>query len=234
MQDLQSVNLSTVDFVGLRVGGDRIQPREALVQAIIEYPRPQTKKQVKSFLGLVGYYRKFIPNFSDRAAVLTDLTKRRSPSNIQWSTNHELAFQDLKGAMQNPPVLRPPHWEEEFILQVDASNRGLGAILGQKDQNGEEHPIAYASRKLQPREQKLSTTEKECLGIVWAVELFRYYLYGRTFKLQTDHNPLVWLNQVCDKSRKLLRWSITLQEYDMKVEHKSGKQNCNVDALSRA
>ena len=226
--------MSTVDFVGHRVGGDRIQPREALVRTIIEYPRPQTKKQVRSFLGLVGYYRKFIPSFSDRAAVLTDLTKKKSPSNVQWSTNHELAFQDLKGVMQNPPVLRPPHWGEEFILQVDASNRGLGAILSQKDQNGEEHPIAYASRKLQPREQKLSTTEKECLGIVWAVELFRYYLFGRTFKLQTDHNPLVWLNQVRDKSRKLLRWSITLQEYDMKVEHKSGKQNCNVDALSRA
>ena len=135
--------------------------------------------------------------------------------------------------MQNPPVLRPPHWEE-FILQVDALNRGLGAILSKKDQHGEEHPIAYASRKLQPREQKLSTTEKECLGTVWAVELFCYYLYGCTFRLQTDHNPLLWLNQVRDKSQKLLRWSITLQEYDMKVENKNGKQNCNVDALSRA
>ena len=91
--------------------------------------------------------------------------------------------------------------KKKFILQVDASNRGLGAILSQEDQEGEEHPIAYASRKLQPREQKLFTTEKEYLGIVWAVELFRYYLYGRTFKLQTDHNPLVWLNQVRDKSR---------------------------------
>ena len=115
--------------------------------------------------------------------------------------------------MQNPAVLRPPHWEDEFVLQVDASNRGRGAILSQKDQEGEGHPIAYASRKLQPREQKLSNTEKECLDIVQAVELFRY-LYGRTLKLLTDHNPLVWLNQVCDKSRKLLRWSITLQEYD--------------------
>ena len=105
--------------------------------------------------------------------------------------------------MQNPPVLRPPHWEDEFVLQVDASNRGLGAILRQKDQEGEEHPIAYASRKLQPREQKLSTAGKEYLGIVWTVELFRYYLYGRVFKLQTDDNPLVWLNQVRDKSRKV-------------------------------
>ena len=133
---------------------------------------------------------------------MTDQTKGKNPK-VQWNITHQLAFQDLKAAMQNPPVLRPPHWEDEFVLQVDASNRGLGAILRQKDQEAEEHPIAYASRKLQPREQKLSTTEKEYLGIVWAVELFRYYLYGRIFKLQTDHNPLVWMNQARDKSRKV-------------------------------
>ena len=220
--------MSTVDFVGHRVGGDRVEPRTALVQAIVDYPRPKPKKQIRSFLGLPGYYRKFIRNFSERAAVLTDLIKVKNPSKVQWNITHQLAFQDLKAAMQNPP-----HWEDKFVLQVDSAKRGLGAILSQKDQEREKHPIAYASRKLQHREQKLSTTEKECLGIVWAVELFRYYLYGRTFKLQMDHNPLVWLNQVRDKSRKLLRWSITLQEYDMVVEHKRGKQNCNVDALSR-
>ena len=228
------IAMSSVDFVGHRVGGNRIEPRTALVQTIKEYPRPETKKQIRSFLGLVGYYRRFIPNFSGRAAVLTDLTRGKSPTKIKWKDAHKFAFQDLKQALQNPPVLRPPHWEQEFILQVDASNRGLGAILSQQDKEGLEHPIAYASRKLQPREEKLSTTEKECLGIVWAVELFRYYLFGRKFRLQTDHNPLVWLNQVRDKNRKLLRWSITLQEYDMDVEHKSGKNNSNVDALSRA
>ena len=103
------IAMSTVDFVGHWVGGDRIQPREALVQAIIEYPRPQTTKQVISFPGFVGCYRTFIPNFSDRAAVLTDLTKKTSPSNVQWSTDHELAFQDLKGVMQNPPVFVTCH-----------------------------------------------------------------------------------------------------------------------------
>ena len=227
------IAMKTVDFVGHRVGGDKIEPRKALIQSIIEYPRPATKKEVRSFLGLVGYYRKFIPNFSERAATLTDLTSGKNPTKLKWLDVHERAFLDLKEAIQKPPVLRPPHWDEEFILQVDASNRGLGAILCQKGKDGEEHPVAYASRKLQPREQKLSTTEKECLGIVWAVELFRYYLYGRTFTLQTDHNPLVWLNQVRDKSRKLLRWSVTLQEYDMVIEHKSGRNHCNVDALSR-
>ena len=227
------IAMTSVDFVGHKVGGDKIQPREALVQAIERFPRPQTKKQVKSFIGLAGYYRKFVPNFSERAAVLTDLTKGRQPTRIVWEEQHESAFQDLKNALKTTPVLRPPHWNEPFILQVDASNHGLGAILSQKDEDGHERPVAYASRKLQPREERLSTTEKECLSIVWAVETFRYYLYGRTFTLQTDHNPLIWLNQVRDKSRKLLRWSVTLQEYDMNIEHRPGKESVNVDALSR-
>jgi phospholipid-translocating ATPase len=135
--------------------------------------------------------------------------------------------------LKSPPVLRPPNWDNLFILQVDASDFGVGAILSQLDMEGQEHPVAFASRKLQPREMKLSTTEKECLAIVWAVEMFRYYLFGRKFKLQTDHNPLVWLNQVKNKNRKLLRWSLTLQEYDIELEHKIGEKHVNVDALSR-
>jgi transposase InsO family protein len=227
------VAMKSVEFVGHKVGGDKIEPRKALVEAIERFPRPQTKKQVKSFIGLAGYYRKFVPNFSERAAVLTDLTKGRQPTKIVWKEQHENAFQDLKNALKTPPVLRPPHWNEPFILQADASNHGLGAILSQKDEDGQERPVAYASRKLQPREERLSTTEKECLSIVWAVETFRYYLYGRKFTLQTDHNPLVWLNRVRDKSQKLLRWSVTLQEFDMEIEHKPGKRHLNVDALSR-
>ena len=98
--------------------------------------------------------------------------------------------------MKFPPILRPPHWDELFILQVDASDFGVGAIPCQVDNEGQEHPVVFASRKLQPREIKLSTTEKECLAIVWTVETFRYYLFGRKFILQTDHNPLVWLNEI--------------------------------------
>ena len=132
--------------------------------------------------------------------------------------------------MKSPPILRPSHWDELFILQVDF---GVGAILCQVDNEGQEHLVVFVSRKLQPREIKLCPTEKECLAIVWAVETFRYYLFGRKFILQTDHNPLVWLNQVKNKNRKLLRWSLTLQEYEIEVEHKCGKKHVNVDALSR-
>jgi hypothetical protein len=110
----------------------------------------------------------------------------------------------------------------------------MGAILTQLDEINEENPIAFASRKLQPRELNLATVEKECLAIVQAVETFRYYLFGRKFKLQTDHNPLVWLNQEKNKNRKLLRWSLTLQEYEIEYEHKAGEKNVDADALSRS
>ena len=223
----------TVDFVGHNVGNGAIKPRNALVRAIQEFPRPENKRQVRSFLGLVGYYRKFISNFSEKASPLTDLTRGKCPTKVKWNEQCEHAFNDLKKALQEAPVLKPPKWDQVFIVQVDASNRGLGAILCQKDEEGNEHPIVFASRKLLPREEKLSTTEKECLGVVWAVEVFRYYIYGRRFILETDHNPLVWLNKVRDKSRKLLRWSLTLQEYEMEIRHKKGSENGNVDALSR-
>ena len=123
-----------------------------------------------------------------------------------------------------------------YCIRVHAaipSYSQFGKFLVRLSLDGQQHTCKKCNLHSQ-REQKLSTTEKECLGIVWAVGLFQYYLYCRTFQLQTDHhNPLVWLNQVHNKSRKLLWWSITLQEYDTVVEHKSGKQNCNVDALSR-
>ena len=227
------IAMPTVRLLGHIVGHGTIRPRQALVQTISNLPRPKTKKEVRSILGLFGYYRKFIPNFAQRAIPLTDLTRGAMSNKVQWSEDCERAFAELKHALQSYPVLQSPKWDREFILQVDASNRGLGAVLCQNDDEGEEHPICFASRKLLPRETVLSTTEKECLAIIWAVEKFRYYLFGRTFMLQTDHNPLVWLNRVKDKNRKLLSWSLILQEYDIQIEHKSGVKHQNVDALSR-
>ena len=224
---------AVVDFVGHRVGRDTIKPRDALVSTIEKFPRPETKKQVRSFLGLTGYYRRFIKNYADIAIPLTNLTKKTEPTRVRWTDACERAFNELKSLLKSPPILRPPHWDELFILQVDASDYGVGAILCQLDNEGQDHPVVFASRKLQPREMKLSTTEKECLAIVWAAETFRYYLFGRKCILQTDHNPLVWLNQVKNKNRKLLRWSLTLQEYDIELEHKCGEKHVNVDALSR-
>ena len=227
------IAMSMVDFIGHSVGGGNIAPKDALIETVLQFPRPRTKKQVRSFLGLAGYYRRFIQNFADIAAPLTNLTRKTEPTKVKWTKRAESAFSQLKQKLASPPVLQSPCWDRVFILKTDASGFGLGAILSQLDDNNEEHPIAFASRKLQPREFKLATIEKECLAIVWAVETFRYYLFGRKFKLQTDHIPLVWLNQVKDKNRKLLRWSLTLQEYEMEYEYKAGAKNVDTDALSR-
>ena len=160
------VAMAVVQFIGDNVGKDGIRPRKPLVKAIENFPRSETKKQLRSFLGLVGYYRKFISAFSERELVLTDFTKGRKPTKLEWNKVCEERFRDLKKALQIASVLRPPHWEEPFILQVDASDGGLGAILCQVDKDGEKHPVAYATRKLDLREERLSTTEMECLEIV--------------------------------------------------------------------
>ena len=135
--------------------------------------------------------------------------------------------------MTNFPVLQLPDYSKPFIVQVDASERGLGAVLCQVDELGQDNPIVYCSRKLLDRERNLATTEKECLGLVWALHILRPYLYGISFVIETDHNALVWLYKVKDTNQKLLRWSLLVQEYSFAVRHKSGKDHIHADALSR-
>ena len=134
-----------------------------------------TKADVRSFLGLVGYYRKFIPNFLSIAAPLSDLTKKGAPTRVNWTSNCESAFRSLKEVLLLLPVLVNPDWDKPFILQTDASDRGIAGVLSQVDANGEEHPIVYLSRKLLPPEVAYSTIEKEFLALVWSVqELDKY------------------------------------------------------------
>ncbi|XP_078248140.1 uncharacterized protein LOC144588713 [Pogona vitticeps] len=136
-------------YLGHKVGGGVIKPLEAKIEAVRDWPRPNTKKKVKSFLGLVGYYRKFIPRFGEIAAPLTDLTRKKTDDSIPWTSDCEAAFQRLKEALINYPVLRAPDFDREFIIYTDASNSGVGAVLCQEDENGGQHPVSYLSRKLQ-------------------------------------------------------------------------------------
>ena len=129
---------------------------------------------------------------------------------------------------------KSPDLASEFILQTDASDRGVGAVLSQKDDNGEDHPVAYFSKKLLARELRYSTVEKECLAIRLAANTFRVYLLGRPFKIQTDHRALQWLDRLKDSNPRLARWSLALQPYQFTVEHRAGRLNGNADALSRA
>ncbi|XP_031756161.1 uncharacterized protein LOC116410219 [Xenopus tropicalis] len=227
------IGMTEVQYLGHRVGGGTLRPDTGKVDSIMAWPTPQTKKQVMSFLGTAGYYRKFVPNYSSLAKPLTDLTKKKLPKVILWTPDCENSFLALKNALVNSPVLQAPDFTRRFVVQTDASAYGLGAVLSQVNQSGEEHPILYLSRKLLPREVAYATIEKECLAIVWALQKLQPYLYGRNFTVITDHNPLSWLTRMAGDNGKLLRWSLTLQQYDFTIQHKKGSDHGNADGLSR-
>uniref|UniRef100_A0A8C1TWC8 ribonuclease H n=1 Tax=Cyprinus carpio TaxID=7962 RepID=A0A8C1TWC8_CYPCA len=219
-------------YLGYVLGHGVIRPQVGKVEAIKNAERPVTKKQVRSFLGLVGWYRRFIPNFSERAFTLTDLTKKDKPNKVNWTQDCERAFQDLKNSLCTEPVLKSTDFEKTFTVQTDASEHGLGAVLLQEGQ-GQLQPIAYISRKLLPRESRYSTVEKECLAIKWALDALRYYLVGRKFILETDHRALAWLGRMRDTNARITRWFLAIQPFDFEILYKAGSQNCAADYLSR-
>ncbi|XP_069108942.1 uncharacterized protein [Argopecten irradians] len=227
-----ALGYDSLECLGHIVGQQRLLPNPDKVRAILEADRPVTKKQVRSFLGLAGFYRKFIPNFAVTAVPLTDLTKKGMPNHIIWEDPQERAFETLKKMLATSPILKLPDLEEEFILQTDASDYGIGAILLQKE---EDHllPVAYASRKLKDSERAYAVVEKECLAVVWAVQKFQKYLYGREFVLETDHQPLVYLNKMKGVNSRLMRWALQLQPYRIKIRAIRGRDNVGADFLSR-
>ena len=220
-------------YLGHIVGNGMVRPEPSKIAAVRSFKRPQTKKHVRAFLGVAGYYRKFIPNFASIATPLTDLIRKDCPNRVVWTPRCEIAFQNLKKQLCSDPVLRSPDFTKQFIVQTDASDRGVGAVLSQLDDNNDDHPVAYFSRKLLPREEKYSTIEKECLAIKLAVHAFHVYLLGRPFTIQTDHRSLEWLDRLKDNNSRLTRWSLALQPYDFQVEYRTGKANANADGLSR-
>ena len=164
----------------------------------------------------------------------TDLTKKSAPNCPVWTNQCEEAFQTLKRLLCSAPVLKGPDFNKPFILQTDASERGIGAVLSQLDENQEEHPIAFFSKKLLTREEKFSTIEKECLAIKLACQSFRVHLLGRPFLIQTDHRALEWLDRLKENNARLTLWSLVLQPFQFEVKHRPGRDNGNADALSRA
>lgn len=221
-------------YLGHRVGRGQRRPAEMKVATIAYFPRPQTKADIRAFLGLTGYYRSYIRQYSELASSLTDALRKKAPTRVTWDDEKEKAFQGLKAALMKPPVLRAPDYNKPFIVQCDASNRGMGVILCQEDANQEEHPILYCSRKLSIREEAYSASEKECACLVWATQKLSCYLYGAPFIFVTDHCSLTWLSQMSNKNPRLLLWSLALQQYDFEVRYRKGKAHVNVDCLSRA
>ena len=191
------------------------------------------KKDVRSFLGLASYYRRFVPEFSTVASPLTDLTKNCNPDKVVWGTQEQQAFNNLKKCLTSQPILRGPDYDQQFILQTEASDVGIGAVLSQKDEDDMDRPVAYFSRKLLPREKNFAAVDKECLAIVDGIRHFAVYLTGVPFTVVTDHQCLKYLDSVKDAGGRRTRWTLLLQQFNFVVHHRAGTKNGNADGLSR-
>ena len=220
----------TVEYLGHICTPLGIRPDPKKVRAIEEYPVPKTVRDIRSFIGLAGYYRRHVSNFAKFAQPLTNLTKKDVP--FIWTSEHQYAFESLKKSLSTEPLLIYPDFSQPFIVACDASTKAIGAVLSQV-RNGEERPVAYCSRQLNAAESKYSVTELELLAFLFATKQLRYYLYGRKFTVHTDHRALEWLLNLRDPSSRLTRWAVKLSEYDFVVEHRPGAKMRHADALSR-
>lgn len=213
-----------VDKYGLRVDPQK-------VEALLSVPSPKNVSQVRSFIGMASWYRRFIPSFSQLVAPLTALTKKRHK--WSWTDECEESFNAIKQHLVSAPVLTCPDFSRPFKLQTDASSFGIGAVLTQDFDDGE-RPICFLSRSLSAAERNYSTTERECLAVIWAVEKLRSYLEGVHFTVITDHYSLVWLDRLKSPTGRLARWSLRLQAFDFTIVHRKGKEHVVPDFLSRS
>lgn len=237
-----TVNLSKCEFfrsqlkyLGYVVDANGLRTDPEKVEAILNYPTPSNRKELKRFLGTATWYRRFVPSFSTIAGPLNKLTsnKKNTPP-FKWTDEAEIAFKKLKECLVSAPVLSCPDYNLPFEVHTDASNYGIGGMLTQSV-NGKEHPIAYMSKSLTAAEKNYSITERETLAVLVALEHWRCYLEnGKKFTVYTDHSALKWFLSLNNPTGRLARWGVRLSSFNFDIKHRRGVDNVIPDALSRA
>ena len=200
---------TTVTYLGHEVGQGHTKPRAAMVEAILKFPPPSTRKALMRFLGMAGFYRRYCQNFSSVVAPLTDMLSPKQ--NFGWTTECQQAFEKIKLLLSVAPVLRPPNYDQPFEIRVDACDVGAGAVLLQKDKVSEVmHPVCYYSSKFKKHQLSYSAIEKECLALILALDHFRYFVHDSKYPvcIRTDHNPLKFIDRMRNSNQRLMRWSV--------------------------
>jgi hypothetical protein len=224
------LGMQRIEFLGHIVSGAGIAPMYSKVAAVRDLPPPSNVREVRAFLGSATYYCRHLPQFHRVKKPLTDLTKLTTK--WQWTDTEQQAFEGVKAALMSAPVLRAPDWNLPFQLHTDFSALGVGCTLSQVGPDGVEYAIAYASRMNSGAEASLASYEGELLAIVFSIQRFRYYLYGRHFELFTDNRAIEWFRVTAKLKGKLARWALILAEYDFDVKYRPGAEN-NADMFSR-
>ena len=222
---------SEVQYLGHKITRKGVAPDPNKIEKVASWPTPISTREVQCFLGFASYYRRFIQDFAQIAKPLHRLTERGAT--FKWSSECQSAFEELRRRLTSAPVLAYPDFTRPFILDTDASDVGLGAVLSQADAEGRERVIAYGSRLLTKSERRYCVTRRELLAVVTFSQQFRSYLLGRRFLLRTDHGSLTWLRNFREPEGQLARWLEKLQELDFNVVHRRGQKHTNADSLSR-
>ncbi len=227
------IGKATVTYLGKQVGEGQVRPLTAKITAISEFPAPRTRRELRRFLGMAGYYRCFCRNFSSVAVPLTALL---SPSEtFVWSPECQTSFDNIKALLCSEPVLSAPNFEVAFKLEVDASEVGASAVLLQEDKGEINHPVCYYSKKFNRSQRNYSTIEKEALALLLALQHFEVYVGSSILPVvvYTDHNPLTFISRMRNQNQRLMRWSLIIQNYNLEIKYKKGTENVVADALSR-
>ena len=221
----------SVKFLGHEISGEGLLVDSTKVRAIEERKPPTNRKELLSFLGLCGYYRKFISNYAHMILPMSNLVKEDSV--WEWKEPQQRAFTQLKVALQQAPVLQLPDYTKPFRVTTDASGYCCGAVLSQDGVEGDDLPIAFLSKRFGKHEENWPAHEKELFAIVQALKKWRHYLHGNHFDIYTDNSVCVWFMKTPVLSAKLARWTDFFSQFDFTLHHRPGKENVVADALSR-